>query len=211
MKMTLRKVGKARLASMSTDDLKKHFSRALEVTADHLNYLASIWQELETRGEDLSDLRSSLSVYIKMIAHKKIDAHAVVEFAGQKTLLNALSGLPLDQQKSLLETKRVDVLNRETLTKEKVPLAELSSADVNMVFGGGKIRSIAEQKSLVTSIAKPAKKGRRQPRKITKVGMDIERNVIEVNEGRTRIDLDAICSTLKHNLTRSELKDRLGI
>ena len=57
-----------KLVAMPTPDLREELARALTITADSLMYLAAVWKELEQRGEDLSDLRTGLGVYVPLIA-----------------------------------------------------------------------------------------------------------------------------------------------
>ena len=69
------------LGSMSTQQLRAALAQSLTISARHLAYLASVWGELEKRGEDLSDLRTGLAVYLPQIAAGRLDADAVIRFA----------------------------------------------------------------------------------------------------------------------------------
>ena len=42
--------------SMTIQDLKAELAKTLSITAEYLMYIAAIWRELESRGEDLSSM-----------------------------------------------------------------------------------------------------------------------------------------------------------
>lgn len=70
--------------SMTIQDLKAELAKTLSITAEYLMYIAAIWRELESRGEDLSELRHGVMTYIPLIATNQLDARLVVNYAGQK-------------------------------------------------------------------------------------------------------------------------------
>lgn len=150
----------AELQRMDTPTLRKELSSALTISAAHLVYLAAIWAELELRGEDLSDLRSGLAIYLPMIASGRVDAEAVVRFAGQTMLLRAIAQLPLDRQRALLageEVEVVELIDGEPATR-KLQAAQLNAAAVRQVFDGERVRTTAEQALII------AAKGSRRPK-----------------------------------------------
>ena len=136
------------ISAVSTADLKTELAKSLTVTADYLQYIAAIWQELETRGEDMTALRHGLFAYIPMIATRQLDARLVVSYAGQKTLLACLAKLPPSQQIKLAESGAVDVAaldddNQQIVTT--IPLADLTVTQVYQVFGDGAIAPPQQQ------------------------------------------------------------------
>lgn len=137
---------------MSTEALRGELARAIRVTAQSLVYLATIWQELEARGEDLSSLRTGLSAYLPLIASGHADPEAVVAFAGQHTLLRAVTQLPRDEQQRLAAggSVRVVVQTPDGVEAEReLSPTLLSAAEVRRVFAPGAVRSPTEQSRIM--------------------------------------------------------------
>lgn len=159
------------LATVTTQELKTMLAKSIELTAKHLNYLAEIWAELNSRGEDLSDLRGGILAYLPMIANDSVDSRIVVNYAGQKTLLSALSRLPKAEQSRLADSGYVTVVNMDDAGKKaelQIPLSRLSSKEVYQVFGDSYIRSTDEQIKLldIQSVRKPTVKPIRKSRRV---------------------------------------------
>lgn len=155
-----------------TATLRKELVSALTMTARQLGYLATIWKELERRGEDLSELRMGIAAYLPMIANGKLDADLVVKYAGQKMLLAAAAKLTLAEQHKLAESGYVTVLKLDGLgqrTEVQTPLHRLAANDVRHIFGETHIRTIDEQFLLLAKAKKPAAK---KIRKTSKVGIN---------------------------------------
>lgn len=148
------------LKHVSTEELKRHLAVSLEFTARHMMYMAGIWRELENRGEDLSELAQGLAAYLPLIAHGKIDAELVVRLAGQKRLLAALSSLPIDAQRSISIAGYIEVVKEieGELVTIKTPLNAVSSADINKVVAGGRIRTPEEQCTIIENKESPCEK-----------------------------------------------------
>lgn len=148
---------------MTTEELRSELARAIRVTAETLVYLAAIWEELERRGEDLSSLRSGVSAYLPMIASGRADPAAVVAYAGQPTLLRAITQMPLEEQARLAAGGDVPLVildeNGNRATKNIAPVM-LSAAEVRRVFAPGAIRSPQEQARILE-----AQQTRRRPPK----------------------------------------------
>ena len=134
--------------SMTIQDLKAELAKTLTVTAEYLMYVAAIWRELETRGEDLSELRQGMMSYIPLIATNQLDARLVVNYAGQKTLLSSMAKLPLKEQQKLAEKGSLDVVilgdDNQQLIKE-VKISDLTAAQVYQAIGDGKIKTPEQQ------------------------------------------------------------------
>lgn len=140
------------IETVSTEALRAQLAQSLTITAQSLAYLATIWRELERRGEDLSDLRGGLSVYLPQIAAGTLAAEAVVRYAGQRMLLRALSKLPISLQREIVERgdiPRVTIGNGGEAKTVTAPLHSLSSADVAVVFAEDRVRSTEEQYHLL--------------------------------------------------------------
>ncbi|EGL6022655.1 hypothetical protein IQ948_004837 [Salmonella enterica] len=143
------------LASLSTLELKNELSRGLEITSRHLVYLAKIWRELENRGEDLSDIRHGMLSYLPLIANEQVEPGLVVNYAGQKTLLAALTSLPIEVQRQISETGYVDMASDDGRVVQ-VQVSRLRAADVYRVFDmqAQRVRPVAEQAKLIMETAR---------------------------------------------------------
>ncbi|EBD3193606.1 hypothetical protein CQ885_23510 [Salmonella enterica] len=143
------------LASLSTLELKNELSRGLEITSRHLVYLAKIWRELENRGEDLSDIRHGMLSYLPLIANEQVEPGLVVNYAGQKTLLAALTSLPIEVQRQISETGYVDMASEDGRVVQ-VQVSRLRAADVYRVFDmqAQRVRPVAEQAKLIMETAR---------------------------------------------------------
>ena len=183
-------LNETQIQKASTDELKRHLAGSLEITAKHMMYMATIWRELEDRGEDLSDLRHGLAAYLPLIAHNRIDAHLVIKYAGQKTLLAALSSLPIEEQRRVAETGRVPVVRIEgdTPTEVQTPLTQLAAADVNLVFSEDKVRTPSEQAALLERRQSKVGGKKRPRRKARRVKIDREERVLLVSNSAADID-----------------------
>lgn len=138
---------------LSTPELRRALADALTVTAKSLSYLATIWRELESRGEDLSELRHGMAVYLPQIADGTLESELVVRYAGQRRLLAALAQLPMEQQRRFAQTGSIDVVsideNNNRIVENK-PLHYLSSADVSFIFNGTRVLNADEQTYKIT-------------------------------------------------------------
>lgn len=141
------------IQTMGTDALKKRLAQQMELTAHHLMEMATIWTELENRGEDLSALRTGLTDYLPKIAAGELDAQAVVQFAGNRQLLRYFATLPVERQRQLCAAGVVDIVLPESGTTTQRKLAHLSGREVTQVFGQGIIRNVQEQAQLLESKA----------------------------------------------------------
>jgi len=179
------------ISALSTKQLKTALVRGLEITAQHLRYLAAIWHELESRGEDLSDIRHGLLSYLPMIASGTVDPEIVVNYAGQKTLLSAISMLPIEEQRRLAKTGTITVINDDGDSVD-TPISRLRAAEINRVFdiSTQTIRSPDEQKKMLKT---GSKKPDRRP--VTSIiGFDVqdESDLIVISGKRAKI-----CKVLK--------------
>lgn len=184
--------GGLELASVSTSELRTELARGLTLTADTLYRLGLIWQELERRGEDLSDLRHGLARTLPLIAAGRLAAEAVVAFAGRPLLLRAIEGVPLDRQRSLAAGEPVHVIDPTAPDAvQQMPLAVLPAAAVRLVFGDGEIRSPDAQR---LALRPRAKKRREEPGYRYRPRYDREAGVMTV--GRMTVRLEDLLAEL---------------
>lgn len=142
----------AELGAMSNQQLRAELARSLTLTAGQLRRLAVIWRELEHRGEDLSDLRTGLAVYLPQIASGQLTADAVIRFAGQPTVLRAISTLPTDDQQRLAAGDKVTVLTAQqdgSFSAVDLPAHTLTPSLARLVIGPGRLRSADEQRAIL--------------------------------------------------------------
>lgn len=148
------------VASATSAELKQWLSDELGVTAHALKRAAIIWRELVERGEDLSGLRSGLTIYLGQIANDTLAPEVVVRCAGQALLLKHISAVPVSEQLTLLENG-VEVVDSEEDGEKihSVALDELTSAQTLRVFGPKGVRATQEQRKIIAkSIIKPKSK-----------------------------------------------------
>jgi len=150
------------LIETDTETLRRELASTLTMTARQMQRLALIWQELERRGEDLSDLRTGLASYFPLIASGKLDAQAVVQFAGKTTLLNKIALLPLAEQRKLAEGGNVTLVVAAPeggFREVDKPVHALTLTQTMQVFGDGRIRSPKEQFGIVEDTLLKRSKG----------------------------------------------------
>lgn len=128
--------GSLTLSRMTVEQLRAELARALKVTATHLAHLASVWRELERRGEDLSGLRGGLWSVMPKIASGDLIPELAVKYAGYLTLLGKLTRLSLEDQRRLLDDDRVTVVdfNEGEFVERTVAIAELRTDEVKQVL-----------------------------------------------------------------------------
>ncbi|AUT47027.1 hypothetical protein [Achromobacter sp. AONIH1] len=184
------------LGSMSTQQLRERLAQSLTMTAKHLVYLAAIWNELEKRGEDLNDLRVGLASYLPHIAAGRLDADAVIRFAGQPAILKSIAALPVNEQREMAYGKPVRVLSIDgtgAYTEAEIPAYALTASQARIVFSGDKLRTPVEQQALIES-AKLAKARRVIPGSKNKVRYDPAADVLRI--GRSSATVGEVMSAL---------------
>lgn len=175
----------AELEKLETPQLLELLSESLEYTAKHLTYLGYIWRVLEDREVDLSDLKKGIAIYIPMIAHNRIDAKLVVSYAGQKTLLAALSQLPIHQQKKLADSGKVTYVSPDTKEESEINLIDINANMIPQIFSDSNIRSSAEQLRLINKAEFRPKNPKPKPRLVS--ALKIEEDYIIVSNKRIEI------------------------
>lgn len=184
----------AELTNISTQALRAELARTLTISAQTLMRLALIWRELERRGEDLSDLRTGLAGYLPLIAAGQLDAEVVVRFAGNKTLLQSVSRLPVDEQHRLATGGQVDVLTFDehgNPIATPLPVHALTATQARLVFDDGRLRPRDEQLALLNAkrLSKSGNAGGKR-----RVSIDRERRTIRI--GRVHVALGDVFAAL---------------
>ena len=157
----------ARISTLDTPALRAELAEALGLTARHLLYLAAVWVELERRGEDLSDLRRGIAIYLPAIAIGAVLPETIMAFAGQPRLLSTVSRLSVDQQRHLTAGGTVLVVERrgDEYTHRQVPIQSLPGKLTAQVFGDRTIRSEAEQIAYLLPPPPPPPTTNREPKR----------------------------------------------
>lgn len=156
--------------SASTEQLKSWFAESLAVTAENLKRLAVIWKELESRGEDLSHLKSGLMSYLGLIAENKILPELVVRCAGQAMLLKKMSQIPIEEQYELAQKGAgIFEISGGEIIKKVLPLEMIPSTKLSQLFGPTEIRTDAEQIAIIQSSLKRPRSpnGTKKPMEVT--------------------------------------------
>lgn len=184
-----------RIPAMDTDELRAELARALSITARNLLYLAAIWKELDSRGVDLSGLRSGLTAYLPLIASGKVLPEVVVQFAGSITLLRAVTGLPPEVQRKLASGESVSVAVRYNgaITHRMLPPAALTARQVRQVFAPTHIRTEAEQLAHLSD--PPAVESPRKP--VTMGSVVVDRQAGTVRIGRVIAPVEDVLKALR--------------
>ncbi|WP_099072714.1 hypothetical protein [Nostoc linckia] len=144
----------ADLRALPTDDLKKMLADAVGVTAKSIRHMARIWQELEARGEDMSNLRTGLMCYMPAIADGRLHPELLIRCAGQTTLLRHVSLLPLEKQADFLQNG-LPVARRNgddgKILHAIIPLENVTIHDIRVAFAGDSLRDTDEQTALLVN------------------------------------------------------------
>jgi len=130
--LTIAEYSPAALSQRSDDELLDHLRDLIATTAEHVQRLAAVWFELEKRGHDLSHLRTGIGRHLSAVALGRIAPEAVVRLAGNATAMRALTHLPIDEQRRILDVGTVAVQRYEGVVE--VPIANLSPQDVARAF-----------------------------------------------------------------------------
>jgi hypothetical protein len=182
------------LGGIETASLRAALEEGLSITARHLVYLGAIWRELESRGEDLSDLRAGIAAYLPLIASGAVAPETVVMIAGNTRLLNAVASLPADDQRKILTRKTLPlaVFEGGEYTTRNIPLSAVTSSQMGVIFGKRCVRSLAEQVAVLQQPVLPFKPKRRVRR--GNVIIDRDAGTIRIVGGSASLtDLAAAC------------------
>jgi hypothetical protein len=142
-----------------TDELWTELVEGLRLRADHLRYLAAVWKELESRGEDMTRLRGGACAYLPLIASGAVLPEVVERYLG-KPVCRAIASLPVERQAELVADDAavpLAVYEERAWTHRRIPVNSLTRSQVDVVFGDGRVRDQSEQIALLTVPARPQK------------------------------------------------------
>jgi hypothetical protein len=161
------------IEKLKDKEVEERFARATLRTAEGLTEMAACVRVLESRGRDLSSLRMAILPYLRLIAHGQLAPEALLKFAASPYLLSAISRLPMDAQRHLIDSGMVRVAvveaDRSIGTREVDPRV-LSHTEISRVFSSS---GIVPPESQLTS--KPRKQQRKR-----RVRVDAKARVMHV-------------------------------
>lgn len=139
--------------AVSSEELRGRLASLLGRSADDLREMAAIVAELERRGEDLSALRLGLVDHLRRIAAGQLLPEVLVKFAGFPALLRIATHLPLLDQGKLIsgEPLQLAVWRGDRVEWRKVDPLALTGPQIGQVFQRDRIRTEAEQVSVLES------------------------------------------------------------
>jgi len=153
-----------------------------------------VWNELERRGEDLSDLRVGIARTLPLIAAGRLAAEAVVAFAGRPAHLRALEGLPLPDQRRLAAGDSIDVvMPDDERTVERMPIAQIPAARLRLILDE-KVLSPTEQRVRLGRLRRP--KAPREEQSERRYNVRVDRDVGLVYVGRMAVPLADVLTAL---------------
>ena len=189
------------MQSASIDELKAELSRTLKVTSQYLVYMSLIWSELNRRGVDLSGLRSGLFEYIPLIATNQLNPDLVIEFAGNKTLLAALSRVAIEQQNWIAKTKQVafvELGEHQQKIERPLDLTKARASEIYQVFGGESgFRTPDQQYAFLKSKQRILKNSKKQKERKTVRAIQFDENKEYINIGTdSRVKIETLIDAL---------------
>lgn len=174
----------------STATLRTELARGLTLTAQTLTTMGAIWQELETRGEDLSDLRTGLARTLPLIASGRLAAESVVAFAGRPLVLRCMEGLPIEEQRRLADGAPIPVYLPGEDAPQSLPVSRIPSAAIGRVLCDGMIRTPAEQRMAIKT-----RKAKKEPA-YRRYHVQVDRHHQLVTIGKITVPLSTIIAAM---------------
>ena len=171
----------ASIRELDNESLRKQLSEALKLTAQSLLRLAAIIRTLEERGEDLSGLRIGLLPYLRQIAYGQVLPETVIRYAESPMLVQAISRLPLPDQRRLATGEAVPFALRKgdgSVDHRLVDPLLLRREQVNLIFVRDHIRTVEEQIAVLE--ARPQADAATVPASRAKVQADRKRGGIQI-------------------------------
>lgn len=186
-----------RIKAMTTDELWRELEGGFTETAAILRRLGSVWRELESRGEDMTRVRTGIPAWLPLLAGGHVDADVFVRFCGHKHLMSAVSLLPTEQQVELMKAGHAPlaVFQGGEWTVRMVPLSAATQSQVEVIFDRRKrcVRSQAEQVAILSAPKPSWKPGR--PTRMGKVVVDRAAGTVRI--GRSLAPIQDVIGALR--------------
>lgn len=133
------------LQGESTEVLRSRLRAAIGMTEEAIRTVATLWRELQRRGEDMSEFRTSLSPFLPAVADGRLLPALVVKLSGQTRALARLAELKVDDQQRLLQGE-VLAIYRGGDHIERKQLDHLTYSEILLSIRDGRIWSVEEQR-----------------------------------------------------------------
>lgn len=147
-------------ASMSNDELLRAIRTRMKLTVKGLEDLADLIREARRRHLSLVEFSTGLPKFLISVADGTLDASVLLAFCNHSALLNAIGGVPLDQQKKLAKGDTLAVVEFDRLTGDltvrQKTLRQLTGPQARQVFAEGSILPVEEQKRRFKSVMRAA-------------------------------------------------------
>ncbi len=136
--------------TVGDDELITEVRRRLTACAESLVALANVVGPAVRRGLDLGFVNPILLDVLRKIECQQIVPELAERFMHSR-VFNRLKNLPLDDQKMIAETGKVDVVVRRgaAFDVRKMPVDSLTNDQAKLVFENGRMRSEAEMISIL--------------------------------------------------------------
>lgn len=155
----IKTLNEIQLSELNNQQLRDLLAKSISMTAHYLQFISKIWQELESRGEDLTNLQTGLTKYLPMISSGKLDPEVVIMFAGQQLLLKEVALMPIERQSQIVSGEKVPLVTIDSNDNTSTKYSDVSSLHVRhfaQVFDLGKVRTEEEQKRYLRNKVKRA-------------------------------------------------------
>jgi hypothetical protein len=138
----------ADLSKETDQELLEGLRRSLGLFAEALIDAARRVAECDRRGISLESVRIDFLAYLRQIAAGSLSAAALVHFIDKKNVLTRIAQLSIVEQERLAGGEKLPVcLGREDHVM--IDPLEMSAAQLALVFGAGRLRSVEEQRASV--------------------------------------------------------------
>lgn len=133
-------------AELSTDALKAELARLLGFSAENLLRLAVVVGELESRGEDLSQLKIGLLPILRQIAAGTLLPDVVVLYAGQPSALKRIAAMPIAEQQRVAKGERAVSPDppRPRHGRSSQPATECAMPHLKSIVANGGTKDVAD-------------------------------------------------------------------
>lgn len=141
------------LETHDNDRLREELAKAFRVTVEQIVRMAAIIRILETRGENLDDLKFGLLGYLRKVAYGQILPEVVVRLQSAPLLMTRVSQLPIPDQRKVIggEPFRVVTIEDGITSHRLIEPTKMNSAEIRQVFAKDHIRDDGEQVSWIRS------------------------------------------------------------
>lgn len=182
---------------LTTEELRSELGRAIGLTVQSIVRVATIWAELERRGEDLSDIRFTLKAFLPLVARGQLAPEAVVEMAGQQRKLELFSRLPIEQQRPLLAGQQLQVYKPDGT--QTMTVSDMTLAEAALVIRDGVVRTVHEQELAARSRARTTTARKGVARRGRRPTIRIDEHLGTVRVGTVTVALEDLLAALRQS------------